>query len=141
MILSLALALLLTAVPAFSQADTQWLLTKSALSYHISHPMHEIDGNSHDAKGKGICPAGTCNFLIAAPVKSFDSGDPNRDLHMIQATRGAQFPLISVRTRVPETATGLSTIEADLEIQFAGQTVHYKVSFQLTRNGNEIKLS
>jgi hypothetical protein len=29
-------------------------------------------------------------------VKSFDSGDNNRDLHMLQVTRGPQFPLIGV---------------------------------------------
>jgi hypothetical protein len=56
-------------------------------------------------------------------------------------TRGAQFPLVTVRTRVPETAAGSSTLEADLEIQFSGETAHYKVPFQLTKQGNEIKLS
>jgi hypothetical protein len=39
-------------------------------------------------------------------VKSFDSGDSNRDLHMLQATRGAQFPLVTVRT--PDTGRGSS---------------------------------
>jgi len=55
--------------------------------YHMSHPMHEVDGTSHAALGKGVCHAGQCDFLVAATVKSFDSGDSNRDLHMIQTTR------------------------------------------------------
>jgi len=37
-------------------------------------------------------------------VKSFDSEDSNRDLHMLQATRGAKFPIVSVRTVLPEAA-------------------------------------
>jgi hypothetical protein len=37
-------------------------------------------------------PHTTSSFLIAVPVKSFDSGHSNRDLHMIQAMRGAEFP-------------------------------------------------
>ncbi|MGA8289230.1 MAG: hypothetical protein WB950_11030, partial [Acidobacteriaceae bacterium] len=78
----LAIALLLFALPLFAQTDTQWVLQGSTLTYHMSHPMHEVDGVSHAAKGKGICHAGQCNFLIAVPVKSFDSGDSNRDLHM-----------------------------------------------------------
>ena len=141
--LALAVALLLTALPAFSQTDTQWLLTKSALSYHISHPMHEVDGTSQAGKGKGICDAKTCNFLIAAPVKSFDSGDTNRDLHMIQATRGAQFPMVIVRTQFPATETASSTIYADLEIQFAGQTAHYThIAFQRTLlQNNEVQIT
>jgi hypothetical protein len=127
--------------PSGRAAAKEWILEQSKLSYHVSHPLHQIDGVSHAARGKGICDAGQCNFLIAAPVKSFESGDSNRDLHMLQATRGGQFPLVSVRTSVPETAAGSSMLEADLEIQFAGQTVHYEVPFRLTRNGNEIKLS
>jgi hypothetical protein len=97
---------------------------------------------SHAALGKGVCRLGQCDFLIAVPVKSFDSGDSNRDLHMLQATRGAQFPLVSVRTRVPETAAASATIHADLEIQFAGQTAQYKqVAFQVVTQGNQIRIS
>src|SRR5580698_10705157 len=107
-------------------ADQQWLLQESTLTYHVSHPLHQTEGVSHAARGKGVCHDGQCDFLIAAPVKSFDSGDSNRDLHMLQATHGAQFPLITVRTRLPEDASASAAIHADLEIQFAGQTVQYK---------------
>ena len=55
----------------------------------------QTDGVSHSARGKGICHAGECDFLIAVPVKSFDSGDSNRDLHMLQVTRGAEFPMVT----------------------------------------------
>jgi hypothetical protein len=59
---------------------------------------------------------------------------------MLQATRGAQFPLVSVRTRLPESASGAT--HADLEIQFAGQTVTYRqVPFQVTQEGNKINVS
>jgi hypothetical protein len=54
------------------------------------------------ARGKGVCHAGQCNFLIAAPVKSFDSGDSYRDLHMLQVARGGQFLMVTVRTQLPE---------------------------------------
>ncbi len=102
---NLSIALLLFALPVFAQADTQWVLKQSTLTYHMSHPMHEVNAVSHAAKGKGICRAGQCNFLIAVPVKSFDSGDSNRDLHMLEATRGAQFPMVIVRTEFPEADT------------------------------------
>jgi hypothetical protein len=71
----------------------------------------------HAAKGKGVGHAGQCNFLIAAPVKSFDSGHSNRDLHMLQATRDAEFPMIVVRTQFPESAIASGTIHADLEVR------------------------
>lgn len=129
-------------VPAAAQLDTQWTLVQSTLSYHMSHPMHEVDGTSHAARGKGICHAGMCDFLIAAPVKSFDSGDTNRDLHMIEATRGAQYPMVQVRTRFPQAETSGSPLYADLEVQFAGQTVHYShVAFQRTQRGNDVRIT
>ncbi len=138
----LSILLLQPFKPALAQADRQWILEQSTLTYHVSHPLHQVDGVSHAARGKGVCHAGQCDFLIAAPVKSFDSGDSNRDLHMLQATRGAQFPIVTVRTRLPETASASATVHADLEVQFAGQTAQYKqVPFELATQGNQIRIS
>jgi len=136
------LAFLLLAPLRLAGADTQWMLEKSTLTYHVSHPLHQSEGVSHAARGKGVCHEGQCDFLIAVPVKSFDSGDSNRDLHMLQVTRGAEFPMVIVRTRLPEDVSESATIHADVEIQFAGQTVHYKqVPFQLVKQGNETRIS
>jgi hypothetical protein len=135
-------ALLIPALSLLLFADSQWVLQQGTLTYHVSHPLHQVDGVSHAAKGKGICHEGMCDFLIAVPVKSFDSGDSNRDLHMIQVTRGAEFPLVTVRTRLPESAAGSATINADLEIQFAGQTVQYKqVPFKLETLGRQTRIT
>src|ERR1700694_3862753 len=87
-------------------ADGQWVLEQSTVTYHVSPPLHQVDGVSHAARGKGVCNAGQCDFLIAVPVKSFDSRDSNRDLHMLQVARGGQFPMVPVRTRVPADASG-----------------------------------
>ncbi len=122
-------------------ADDQWVLQQSTITYHVSHPLHQTEGVSHAAKGKGVCRAGECDFLIAVPVKSFDSGDSNRDLHMLQSARGAQFPLVSVNTRLPDPAPGTTNINADLEIHFAGKIAQYrKVPFQLSTEGNQIRI-
>jgi hypothetical protein len=136
------LALLLLTLPRLAPADTQWILEESTLTYHVSHPLHQTEGVSHAAKGKGVCHAGQCDFLIAVPVKSFDSGDSNRDLHMLQAARGGQFPIVSVRTRTPQEASASATIRVDLEVQFAGQTAQYKqVPFQQVIQGDETRIS
>jgi hypothetical protein len=136
------LALALVASSAIGQKDVHWTLTQSTLTYHMSHPMHQVEGVSHAARGKGTCQAGQCDFLIAAPVKSFDSGDTNRDLHMLETTRGAQFPMVVVRAHFPESEISASTVYADLEVQFAGQTAHYShVAFQRTDQGNKVHIS
>ncbi|HEX5234352.1 MAG TPA: hypothetical protein VFW25_03375 [Silvibacterium sp.] len=144
--LSLGLALTVVSVMAsalaFAQGDAQWALEKSTLTYHMSHPVHKVDGVSAAAKGKGICHGGECNFLIAAPVKSFDSGDTNRDLHMVEAVRGAQYPMVVVRAKFPAADTASPTVYADLEVQFAGQTAHYAhVAFQRTTEAGETHIT
>jgi hypothetical protein len=132
-------ALLLSGI---ASAADQWILDQCTLTYHVSHPLHQTDGVSHAARGKAVCHGGECDFLIAVPVESFDSGDSNRDLHMIQVTRGAEFPLVTVRTHLPESASTAPTLNADLEVEFAGQTAHYKqVPFQLTRQGSETRIT
>lgn len=137
-------ALLMAALPALvrAAAGTKWVLQQSTLTYHVSHPMHQVEGVSHAARGKGVCNTDQCDFLIAVPVKSFDSGDSNRDLHMLQVTRGAQYPMVVLRTRLPQEIIASTTIHADLEVQFAGQTATYKqVPFQETAHGDEIRIS
>ena len=125
-----------------ASAQNQWVLDKSTLTYHMSHPLHQVDGTSTAARGKGLCSTGQCAFLIAAQVKSFDSGDSNRDLHMLQVTRGAEFPLVSVRTTIPQPSGTSGPIYADLDVEFAGQKVHYShVAFQLEMNGNNVHLT
>ncbi len=144
----LPLAFLLAAIPgpgsaaAADQKNGEWVLEQSTLTYHVVHPLHEVDGVSHAARGKGVCQDGQCQFLIAAPVKSFDSGDSNRDLHMLQVTLGAEHPLVTVRTMLPEATTSASTIRADLQVEFAGQTATYKqVVFQEKKKGNEVEIT
>jgi hypothetical protein len=135
-------AFLFVGLPVFAQTDSQWVLEQSTLTYHVSHPLHQVEGVSHAAKGKGVCHAGQCDFLIAVPVKSFDSGDSNRDLHMLQVARGGQFPIVSVRTRLSEDESASTTLHADLEVQFAGQTAKYsQVPFQMVTQGNETRIS
>jgi hypothetical protein len=138
----LLIGVLFFVVPAIAQTDSQWVLEQSTLTYHVSHPLHQVEAVSHAAKGKGVCYAGQCDFLIAAPVKSFDSGDSNRDLHTLQVARGGQFPIVTVRTHLSEDASTLETIYADLEVQFAGQTARYNhVPFQKVNKGSETGIS
>jgi len=138
----IALVLVLLAVPIVARAQTQWALDKCVLTYQVTHPLHHVEGVSHEARGKGVCQSGKCDFLIAVPVKSFDSGDSNRDLHMVQITRGGVNPMVVVRTEIPESELNSPTIHVDLDVQFAGETAHYQnVAFQLSKQGNETRIT
>jgi len=135
-------AFLFLSLPVLARADSQWVLKQSTLTYHVSHPLHEAEGTSHAARGKGECHAGECNFLIAVPVKSFDSGNSNRDLHMLQITRGAQYPMVIVRIQLSEKELESPSIQANLNISFAGQNKDYQqVPLKRVAKGNAIEVS
>lgn len=101
-----------------------WVLEKSALTYHVTHTLHKVEGTSTAARGKGACDEKGCQFLAAATVGSFLSGDTNRDLHMLETTRGASFPVVKVSVTLPSVPVE-KTFVADLDIEFSGQKATY----------------
>ena len=135
------------ALPAFLAATgkpvaSHWVLHSSALTYHVTHPLHKVDGVSHAARGMGVCANGVCRFLIADQVKTFTTGDSARDIHMQQVVHAALYPLITVRTTVPQADLTASKIKATLVVQFAGQKVTFPhLTFALHQQNGDIRLS
>ncbi len=105
-----------------------WKLDKSEITYTVTHPLHVVRGVSHSARGKGLRGSdGAWQFLVGVPVKTFDSGDTNRDLHMQEVTQAGLYPMVTVQARIGKMQEGLSPqiLKADLDINFAGQKAHY----------------
>ncbi len=133
----------LPVLPAATQSSPSgWALAQGTLTYHVSDALHAVSGVSTAARGKGLCGSGECNFLVAAPVQSFQSGDTNRDLHMIQAVHGAQNSMVVVRTELPESKIHPGSLRADIQVQFGGQTHIYRaVPFTVTAEGKDLRLT
>jgi hypothetical protein len=107
-------------------ATEKWVLQSASVTYTVHHPLKTASGTSKDAKGKGLCEKGQCQFLIAAPLKSFDSGDSNRDLHMLEVTRGGANPMVLVRTSAAEGSFNQKRVPLTFEIEFAGKKATYR---------------
>jgi hypothetical protein len=105
-----------------SKAD--WEVKSGKLVYHVSFPLKKVQGVSEAVRGKGHCDKGTCQFLIAVPVKSFLSGDGNRDNHMLEVTRAADNTMVVVKVKVSENIPASGLI-ATAEINFAGKSHNY----------------
>jgi hypothetical protein len=61
---------------------------------------------------------------------------------MIQVARGAEYPLVTVRFRLPQSALSQPTLDCDLEVQFAGNTAHYThIAFQQSISGTTHPIS
>lgn len=122
-----------------------WTLEKSEISYTVTHPLHIVHGKSSSAMGKGVCYGDHCDFLVGVRVDSFDSGDQNRDLHMLEVTRAGLNPIIQVRVKTPAIRPDQKPklVVADLEVGFAGKKVEFpKVQLDIPEwNGGEAHLT
>lgn len=93
----LALALVLAASPAGSQSFTLDPAA-SSVTYHIVHKLHHVDGRSGAIEGKAVLQSdGKLLAMVRAPVSSFDSGDRNRDTHMLEVMDAGKFPFVVVK--------------------------------------------
>jgi hypothetical protein len=123
-------ALFFLGIPLVSRAfdlTGTWVLEKSEISYLVTHPLHKASGKSLLAKGKGVCYKGNFQFLVAVPVKSFDSGDNNRDLHMWEVAREGTYPMVVVKAQLLPIGGQAVPREflADVIVDFAGQEKTY----------------
>jgi hypothetical protein len=99
-------------------------LINSKINYVVSYLIKKADGESLSSKGKGECSA-RCEFLVAAPIKSFESKDSNRDANMLRTTNAEKYPLVVAKIQTQKEFTKGELI-ADLEIDFAGVKHIYK---------------
>ena len=100
-------------------------LKSSKINYLVTYLIKKADGDSTGAKGKGECKSTRCDFLVAAPIKSFESKDSNRDFNMLKTTKADKYPLVVAKISTPsEISNGL--LKTDLEIEFSGIKHLYK---------------
>ncbi|RKH32707.1 YceI family protein [Corallococcus sicarius] len=106
------LAALLLALPAAAQSTARLYSVKkdsSSLTYKLIHKMHTVSGKAKPSEGKAVLkPDGTLQVAVRAQVKDFDSGNANRDTHMVEVTEAAKYPLIDFKG----VATGVKTPES-----------------------------
>jgi hypothetical protein len=120
----------------FSSAQAELLtgkyeLKSSKINYLVTYLIKKADGDSSQAKGKGECGQ-DCEFLVAAPIKSFESKDSNRDLNMLKVTKADKFPLVIARIKSKKEVKN-SILLADVEIDFSGIKKNYSaIPFKLT---------
>ncbi len=115
MILSLAAALVLA-------SPQTWTLdaSRSQVSYQLVHKLHQFTGTDHRLQGRArVLPDGTVQVEIRGQVKDFDSGNSNRDEHMLETVEAEKFPEVLVRALMKGlvasgTRDGTARVEAKL---------------------------
>ena len=135
-----ALALLVAA------ADPQALTldpAASAVRFHVNHKLHTVDGVSTAAEGKAILdPDGTVRTMVRIPVQSFDSGDSNRDSHMLETLQAGKFPFVTFKGvgKVPGTSPGGRpagvTLRGELDFHGVKRPVEVPATVEFAADGS-----
>lgn len=99
----------------------EYTIKEGEISYSGYHFLHDWKGTSNQINGDFTFDSTLENFngSISIPVKSFDSGNTNRDSNMMVYCRAIKFPNIIFRPKEVIREDRLVTIDGMLE--FAGK--------------------
>lgn len=118
---------------AFAQ---DWVVESGTLQYSLKHMLHTVHGKTAEVKGIGKCDKG-CTFLVAAPVRSFNSDNSNRDTNMQTITQAAADPIVEVRIAVTP-AKGRK--ESEAKVKFAGRSHAYPVFLDFIEDAQGLRV-
>lgn len=95
---------------------------ESTLSYLLKHPMHKVRGVTRDFACAVELSEDTAasRVSVSADVKSFDSGNSNRDDHAMEAVKARKFPRVAFASDSVRKAGAAWRVYGKLT--FAGQT-------------------
>lgn len=114
----------------------------SFILYDMKHPMHDWDAKSTQARSVIVYNTATNKIeavAVSVPVKSFDSGNSNRDSHAIEVLEALKFPNVSFSSsKITESSDG--SITATGNLTFHGVSKPIELKAQKTEIKNGIKL-
>ena len=115
----------------------------SAVRFRVNHRLHTVNGVSRAAEGKAMLDAdGTVRTMVRIPVQSFDSGDSNRDSHMLETLQAGRFPSVVFKGvgKVSGAAPGGKPVSVTLrgELDFHGvkHAVEVPVTVEFGKDGS-----
>ncbi len=111
---------------SMAEQTFQRQLEKGKATYRVSFLTKRVTGTSQALKGKVVCAA-DCEFLLAVPVDSFDSGDSNRDLNMRSALDTTKHALAVAKGRFPRAQWEKPEFVLDANVELRGVSVPYPV--------------
>ncbi len=118
---------------AFSK-ETTYTLKKGSAKYEVSYLTKTVHAESKEVKGKVVCKE-DCEFLLAIPLKSFDSGDSNRDLNMQTTVEAGTHPVTTAKGKFAKDLWGNKDFTIEATVNFHGVDAKYPV--KVTNNGKQ----
>jgi polyisoprenoid-binding protein YceI len=132
-----ALLLGLAGPPAWAEPPIDLAVRPgSTVSYHLVHKLHAVTGLARAVEGKvRLRPGGGVQAMVRAGVAAFDSGNANRDAHVLEVTEAARFPLVVLKAAgslPPGGDSGTAELTLAGEVTFHGVTRPVEVPVRVT---------
>lgn len=118
---------LLFCLPLIAQAEpVSRALKNGTAKYEVSYLTKTVHAESKEVKGKVVCHS-ECEFLLAIPLKSFDSGDSNRDLNMQSTVEAGTFPVVTAKGKFKKELWGQKEFSLEAAVSLHGVEAPYTV--------------
>jgi polyisoprenoid-binding protein YceI len=125
--LSLILVCLIVTTEGFSQRKISSNVKASSITYAMKHPLHSWDASSKESKCVIVYNDASQKITAVAvsiPVKSFDSGNSNRDSHALEEMESLKYPNV--------TFSASDIVETDTDITLKGNLTFHGVTKPIT---------
>ncbi len=119
------------ATPAPAVSQTNQLVGNGSVDYQLVHKFHKISATSHAMAVRGTVDAAGLKLMARAQVGTFDSGNSNRDAHMMETVEGERYPWVSVRGVLPgfklPTIPGTTKMNLQASVELHGIAVNHPI--------------
>ncbi len=136
----------LLAAPGALGAETAQLSGTGTVEYHLVHKFHKVIGKSSTMAVRGTVDDSGLKAMARAQVASFNSGNGNRDQHMMETMEEAKYPWVLVRVALPgfklPTSAASTKITTQGAVELHGVTVSHPIDLQVdTQDGVHFQVS
>jgi polyisoprenoid-binding protein YceI len=139
-------------MPASVQAQAKVMTNDTALSfltYTLRHPLHVVEGKSRQVTCVLQLQADTLGSEIqcSIPMHTFDSGNENRDSHMLELVESLRFPTVEFIGKPIRRDLDQWAIGGEITLHGKSKPVEFSVQVKpsdqmiLIRGGFTIRLS
>lgn len=114
----------------------------SYITYAMKHPMHDWDAKSNMAKSVIVYNSTSQKIeavAVVVPVKSFDSGNSNRDSHAIEVLEALKFPNVSFSASSIQESDSQVTAKGNLTFHGVSKPVELKATKSVIKNALKLE--
>lgn len=110
--------------------------SKSVVGFTLVHKMHTVKGDAKKGvEGKAKLSDSGAQIAVRIPSANFDSGNGNRDQHMMEVIESGKFPYVELKavsdTKLPAAFPGKTQAVLKGQLTFHGVTQPVEVTVDL----------